>query len=71
MRDLSREPIKYLFVDGVNFDMRVDGSVEKISVLVVIGVTENGHKMVLALQAGDKEWPQAGESFLKILRYEV
>jgi len=54
-RDLSRESIRYLFVDGVNFDMRMEGSVEKISVLVVIGVSDQGHKMVLAIQAGDKE----------------
>lgn len=35
--------------------MRIDGSVEKVPVLVVIGVTVNGHRTVLALQAGDKE----------------
>ena len=42
-RDLSGEPIKYMFLDGVNFDMRIDGSVEKVPVLVAIGVTETGH----------------------------
>jgi len=54
-RDLSKESIKYLFIDGVCFSMRIDGSVEMVSVLVVIGVTERGEKLVLALQAGDKE----------------
>lgn len=54
-RDLCGESITYLFVDGVNFDMRIEGSVEKVSVLVVIGVADQGHKMVLAIQAGDKE----------------
>jgi len=54
-RDLSKESIKYLFIDGVCFSMRIDGSVEMVSVLVVIGVTEKGEKLVLALQAGDKE----------------
>jgi putative transposase len=54
-RDLSKESIKYLFIDGVCFSMRVDGSVEMVSVLVVIGVTERGERLVLALQAGDKE----------------
>ena len=54
-RDLSKESIKYLFIDGVCFSMRVDGSVETVSVLVVIGVTEKGERLVLALQAGDKE----------------
>jgi putative transposase len=54
-RDLSGEPMKYLFVDGVCFSMRIDGSIETVSVLVVIGITEGGQKMVLALQSGDKE----------------
>ena len=35
--------------------MRVKGTIEKVSVLVVIGVTETNHRMVLALQSGDKE----------------
>jgi len=30
-------------------------SVEKVPVLVVVGVTETGHRTVLALQAGNKE----------------
>jgi len=54
-RDLSGEAIKYLYIDGTNFSMRIDGSVEKVSVLVVIGVTESGHRTVLGVQAGDKE----------------
>lgn len=54
-RDLSGEAIKYLYMDGTNFSMRVDGSVEKVPVLVVIGVTEDGYRTVLGLQAGDKE----------------
>jgi len=54
-RDLSKEPIKYIFVDGTNFSMRVKGSVEKVPVLVSIGVTTEGRRTVLGLQAGDKE----------------
>lgn len=54
-RDLSKEAIKYLFVDGVSFPMRIEGSIERVPVLVVIGVTEAGHKMVLGVQTGDKE----------------
>ena len=54
-RDLSEETIKYLFLDGVNFDMRIDGSIEKVPVLVAIGVTKAGKKLVLCFQAGDKE----------------
>ena len=37
-RDLSGDPIKCLFLDGVNFDMRIDGSIEKVPVLVAIGL---------------------------------
>ena len=54
-RDLSKESIKYLFIDGVCFSMQVDGGVETVSVLVVMGVTEKGERLILALQAGDKE----------------
>jgi len=49
------ESFKYLYLDGTNFSMRIDGSVEKVNVLVVIGVTEAGHKQIICLQAGDKE----------------
>ncbi len=41
-RDLSEEDIKYMFIDGINFDMRVGDSIEKVPVLAVIGVRENG-----------------------------
>jgi putative transposase len=47
--------IKYIFVDGVCFDMRIGKSIETVPVLVAIGVKETGHKLVLGLQAGDKE----------------
>jgi putative transposase len=67
-RDLSRERIQYLFMDGVNFSMRIDGSVEKISVLVVIGVSDLGHKMVLAIQAGDKESASTWRELFKDLK---
>ena len=54
-RDLSSEPIKYMYMDGTLFCMRVHGSVEKVPVLAVIGVTEEGYRTVLAMQSGDKE----------------
>jgi putative transposase len=54
-RDLRTESIKYMFIDGTNFSMRVKNKVEKVPVLVVIGVSELGHKLVLTVQAGDKE----------------
>jgi putative transposase len=54
-RDLSLESFKYLFVDGVTFRMRIGKTIERVPVLVVIGVKEDGTKQVLALQGGDKE----------------
>ncbi len=67
-RDLSGEPIKYLFLDGATFDMRIDGSIEKVPVLVAIGVTETGQKLVLGFQAGDKESAPTWREFFKDLK---
>ncbi len=56
VRPLNDVKIKYMYIDGVNFHMRVSNSVEKIPMLVVIGVTEDkGQKMFLCIQGGDKE----------------
>ena len=67
-RDLSQEPVKYLFIDGVHFHMRVGRSIEIVPVLVAIGVTETGHKLVLSLQAGDKESATSWREFFKDLK---
>lgn len=67
-RDLSQEAIKYLFVDGVLFAMRVSGSIEKVPVLVAIGVTETGRRLVLGLQSGDKESASNWREFFKDLK---
>jgi putative transposase len=67
-RDLSKEQIKYLFIDGVNFDMRTGDSIEKTPVLVAIGVTESGQRLVLGLQAGDKESASNWREFFKDLK---
>jgi len=64
-RDLSAEKIKYLFVHGVCFKMRVAKSVENVPVLVAIGVNEYGQRMVLGLQAGDKESATCWREFFK------
>jgi putative transposase len=67
-RDLSQEPIKYLFVDGVTFPMRVDGSIESVPVLVAIGVTDKGQRLVVALQSGDKESASTWRELFKDLK---
>ena len=68
MRDLSKEAIKYLFIDGVNFRIRVGKRIDIIPVLVAIGVTEEGHKLVLGLQSGDKESASSWREFFKDLK---
>ena len=49
-RDLSEEIYKYLYIDGVNFKMRIHGSIELVPVLVVTGVSQEGFRSVLGLQ---------------------
>lgn len=67
-RDLSIEPIKYIFVDGTNFHMRIEKKIERVPVLVAIGVTSTGHKKVLGFQAGDKESASTWREFFKDLK---
>jgi len=67
-RDLSHERIKYLYVDGVIFRMRIGGTVENVPVLVAIGVTHEGAKLVLGLQSGDKESAAAWREFFRDLK---
>jgi putative transposase len=67
-RDLSRETIKYLFLDGVNFRMRITDGIKLVPVLVAIGVREDGTKLVLSLQSGDKESATTWREFFKDLK---
>lgn len=67
-RDLSQEKIKYIFVDGVIFKMRIEGSIENTPVLAAIGVTETGARLVLGLQSGDKESATTWREFFRDLK---
>ena len=67
-RDLSSEPIKYIYVDGTLFSMRIGRTIDKEPVLVAIGVTELGHRTVLGLQAGDKESAPVWRQMFKDLK---
>ena len=67
-RNLSSEPIKYIYVDGTLFSMRIGKSIDKEPVLVAIGVTEAGHRTVLGLQAGDKESAPVWRQMFKDLK---
>ena len=67
-RDLSATPIRFMYVDGVNFDVRIGNTVEKTPVLVAIGVSNLGRKTVLGFQAGDKESASCWREFFKDLK---
>ena len=68
-RDLSTEHVKYIFLDGVNFRMRINREVTLIPVLAAIGVTDTGHRLVLSLQSGDKESGATWREFFKDLKF--
>lgn len=67
-RPLNDLVIKYMFIDGVNFDMRVEHHIEKIPMLVVIGVTENNQRVFLTIQQGDKESASTWRQVFKDLK---
>jgi putative transposase len=48
--------------------MRIRKKVRTVPILVVIGVTEDGHKKVLALQSGDKESATSWRELFKDLK---
>jgi putative transposase len=54
-RDLSAFKVKYMYLDGVFFKMRVERKIERIPMLVVIGVTEENRRIFLCIQQGDKD----------------
>ena len=65
-RELGEEAITYLFIDGVSFPMRITKSIERVPVLVCIGVNQKGQKKVLGfLQSGDKESATSWREFFK------
>ena len=49
LRDLSQAKIKYMYIDGVNFHIRVGHKVDIVPMLVVIGVTISNRKVFLAI----------------------
>ncbi|MBA3066647.1 IS256 family transposase [bacterium] len=54
-RPLTDVRIKYVFMDGVNFNIRVGRKVVKVPMLIVIGVTNDNKRIFLTIQQGDKE----------------
>lgn len=68
-RDLAQFPIKYMYIDGVNFEMRCEKTIEKIPMLVVVGVRkDNNQRMFLAIQKGDKDSATSWRQVFKDLK---
>jgi transposase-like protein len=62
-RSLKGKKYVYLWADGIHLQARMEDSAE--CVLVIIGVTEQGNKELIALEAGHRE---SKESWLCLLR---
>lgn len=45
----------YLYLDGISLKVRWGGAGERVSVLVAIGVNEEGYREILACTAGFRE----------------
>jgi len=69
MRPLHVIDVKYMYVDGVNFEMRVENSIEKVPMLVVIGVTGENQKIFFTtIQQGDKDSATTWREIFKDLK---
>lgn len=62
-RSLKGKRYVYFWADGIHLQARMEDSVD--CVLVIIGVTEQGHKELIALESGYRE---SKESWLCLLR---
>jgi putative transposase len=63
-RSLADEPIVRLILDGTVVRVRLDRKATSISLLVVIGVRENGQKVVLAIKSMGGESTEAWRTVL-------
>ena len=64
-RSLQGQRYKFLYVDGANFRVRINGHVSLQSFCAVLGVSEENQRFeVLALEMGDRERADLWESIL-------
>src|SRR5262245_3775338 len=63
-RSLAEEPIVRLILDGTVVRVRLDRKATSISLLIVIGVREDGQKVLLALKNMGGETTEAGRAVL-------
>lgn len=65
-RSLSGTDYVYVFADGVNFSIRLEA--DRLTCLVMIGVTRDGKKELLALEDGYRESTEAWLDLLRSLK---
>jgi transposase-like protein len=58
---------RYLYLDGISLTVRWGGASERLSVLVAIGVTQEGFREVLACGAGFRESEESWRGLLRNL----
>jgi transposase-like protein len=64
-RDLSQKRYVYWWADGVYSNVRLD---DRLCLLVIIGVTEHGHKELVAVEDGHRESEASWRELLTSLR---
>src|SRR6266566_114117 len=63
-RDLSEHKILYLFCDGIYLRLRPEDA-KPVAVLCAYGIKDDGGKVLLHLEAGDKESTVCWKSFFE------
>ena len=65
-QDLSDKKYCYVWVDGIHFNLRLEE--DRMCMLVVLGVREDGSKELIALDCGYRESKDSWSCFLRSLR---
>ena len=66
-RDLSEHQILYLFCDGIYLRLRAEDE-KAVAVLCAYGIKDNGSKVLLPLEVGDKESTVCWKSFFQDMK---
>ena len=67
MRPINEEH-PYVFVDGVYLKRSWGGEVQNVSVLVAVGVNQNGYREILGVAEGSREDKESWSNFLRYLK---
>lgn len=72
MRDLKKDKIRYLYMDGWYPKVRIDKRRVRVPVLVTLGTRQNGERVVLDLRiAGDESGAAWGEVIDSLLKRQI